>query len=61
MDVTRRSVIKQYVYDSTTGTLNFRELIFQDGIDSHCGTFGCDNVKCGMWTLTFWTNTLAPS
>jgi len=44
-----------------TGTLNLRELIFDYDKYSHWGPFGCGNVKCGGWTLTFWTNTLAPS
>ena len=44
-----------------TGTLNLREMIFDYGKYSHWGPFCCGNVKCGRWTLTFWTNTLAPS
>ena len=44
-----------------TGTLNLRELVFDHGKYSHCDPFGCGNVKCERWTLTFWTNALAPS
>jgi hypothetical protein len=43
------------------GAMNLRKLILEDGKYSLCGPFGCDSLKCGWWTLTLWTNTLAPT